>query len=183
MVTAHTVRRTNKKSEKPTNKIKRSISQSGHDAKTRIVGKKTIAKGLEIKAVGQKRDYIQTVGRRKSAVARLRFIKNGSGKFTINEKEYKIYFPFSLWQEIATEPLLLVGLDGNVDISVKVNGGGLPAQAVAVRLALARALVIHNADWRPTLRKMGYLTRDPREKERKKPGLKRARRAPQWQKR
>ena len=183
MVITHTIKRTNKKSEKPTGKVGRPASRSVHDVKTRSVGKKTIDKGLEAREVEQKRDYIQTVGRRKSAVARLRFVKNGSGKFTINGKEYKDYFTFSLWQEIVTEPLPLVGLNNNTDISLKVSGGGLPAQAVAVRLALARALVIHNADWRPTLRKMGYLTRDPREKERKKPGLKRARRAPQWQKR
>ena len=81
------------------------------------------------------------------------------------------------------QPLSQVGLDGQVDISVKVAGGGLPAQAEAIRLALARVLVLFNPDWRSTLRKMTYLTRDPREKERKKPGLKRARRAPQWQKR
>ncbi|OGL87227.1 30S ribosomal protein S9 [Candidatus Uhrbacteria bacterium RIFCSPLOWO2_02_FULL_48_12] len=107
----------------------------------------------------------------------------GSGQLIVNNKNYKQYFPFALWQEVVTEPLPLVGLDKDIDISVKVSGGGLPAQAEAIRLALARALLVHNADWRPVLRKMGYLTRDPREKERKKPGLKRARRAPQWQKR
>lgn len=127
--------------------------------------------------------FIQTVGRRKRAVARLRFMRTGSGKITVNGKDYKEYFPYKLWQEVITSPLPQVGMDGVVDLSVKIQGGGIQAQSEAIRLALSRALVEHNPDWRPILRKMGWLTRDPREKERKKPGLKRARRAPQWQKR
>lgn len=164
-------------------KNRRSTAMSRQHTRTNLAGKKSMIKAPSITTTEHKRDYIQTVGRRKTAIARLRLKLQGSGQLTINDKDYKQYFPFALWQDVVTEPLPLVGLDKNFDISVKVNGGGLPAQAEAVRLALARALVVHNADWRTVLRKMGYLTRDPREKERKKPGLKRARRAPQWQKR
>ncbi len=128
-------------------------------------------------------DIIRSVGRRKTAVARLHLKPSGTGQFVVNTRPMNEYFPYQLSRDAVRSPLPLVGLDGTVDISVKVEGGGQNAQAEAIRLALARALILMNADWRPTLRKMGWLTRDAREKERKKPGLKRARRAPQWQKR
>lgn len=128
------------------------------------------------------KDYVQAVGRRKTAVASVRLTQKGSGKFVVNGKAHKEYFPYGLWREEAESPLPLVG-QAEADISVKVSGGGPHAQAQAVRLGVARALLLVNEDWRPTLRKMGWLTRDAREKERKKPGLKRARRAPQWTKR
>lgn len=129
------------------------------------------------------KDYIQTVGRRKCATARVRLTRKGKGVIVINDKPLEQYFQAVLFQNIVTEPLPLVGLQGESDVSVKVEGGGLKAQAEAVRLGIARALVEHNEDWRVLLRKMGWLTRDSRIKERKKPGLKRARRAPQWAKR
>lgn len=128
-------------------------------------------------------ETIQTIGRRKTSIARLRLSSPGSGAFIINNKKSEDYFRYGLWKEILILPLSMVGLDGKVDVSVKVNGGGLKSQVEAVRLALCRALIKYNLDWRPVIKKMGWLTRDPREKERKKPGLKRARRAPQWQKR
>ncbi|MEK7142730.1 MAG: 30S ribosomal protein S9 [Patescibacteria group bacterium] len=115
-------------------------------------------------------------GRRKTAVALVKFI-DGSGKISINNKE--IANP----SRIYTEPLKIVGYDQKVDISVKVLGGGIIAQAGAIRLAIARALDKINPDFRKTLKIEGMLTRDPRMTERKKPGLKKARRAPQWQKR
>lgn len=127
--------------------------------------------------------YIQTVGRRKSAVARVRLFASGDGSYIINEKKYDDYFPYQLSREVVMSPLPLVGLQGTATITVHVQGGGINAQSEAIRLGLSRALIIHNPDWRPVLRKMGWLTRDARKKERKKPGLKRARRAPQWQKR
>ena len=142
-----------------------------------------IIKSKSDQALASRNNYIQTVGRRKTATARLRMTSQGKGVFVVNSKNVENYFPYKLWRERMVQPLSQVGLDGQVDISVKVAGGGLPAQAEAIRLALARVLVLFNPDWRSTLRKMTYLTRDPREKERKKPGLKRARRAPQWQKR
>lgn len=129
------------------------------------------------------RDFIQTVGRRKTSVARLRLHRAGKGSITVNGKDFKEHFPYQLWQETISSPLPQVGLAGAVDITVKVAGGGLTAQSEAIRLALSRALILQNPDWRPTLRALGYLTRDSRKKERKKPGLKRARRGPQWAKR
>lgn len=120
-------------------------------------------------------ERIATVGRRKRAVARIR-LTVGSGKLTVNQK----VIDSNLLME---EPLVLTGLTGKFDISVKVVGGGVTGQASAVRHGIARALVKHDPETRSVLKKAGLLTRDPREKERKKPGLKRARRAPQWAKR
>jgi small subunit ribosomal protein S9 len=171
------------KSTRPT-RVKQQGEQKKSAARPRPA-KAAAAKRQPTKAAppAAERGDIRAVGRRKSAVARLRLNVKGEGRITVNGKDYRQYFPYWLWQETVAAPLPLVGLAGAADVSASVAGGGLPAQADAVRLALARALVSHNPDWRPTLRKMGWLTRDPREKERKKPGLKRARRAPQWQKR
>lgn len=126
--------------------------------------------------------HLKAVGRRKSAAARVRLNK-GSGKIIVNNKTYQEYFPFFEWQELVQAPLKTVGRDKDFDISVKVQGGGKKGQAVAVQHGIARALVRENEDLRKTLKTTGYLTRDARVKERKKPGLKRARRAPQWSKR
>jgi len=123
-----------------------------------------------------KTTYSYGTGRRKAAVARVR-VMNGSGKFTINNK------PFVPTTESYLEPLKLVGKYGNTDISVMVDGGGFNGQIEAIRHGIARALLEMDADFRTTLKKAGFLTRDPRERERKKPGLKSARRSPQWSKR
>ena len=153
--------------------------------KTKTVVKRTLKPKVVKKATTSEATsaVIHTVGRRKRAIARLRLTRSGSGSIVVNNKKYTDYFPYWLWQETVVSPLPVVGLLGSVDISVRVGGGGLQAQAEAIRLAITRAFILHNPDWRPTLRKLGYLTRDPREKERKKPGLKRARRGPQWAKR
>ena len=172
------VKKSNEQTPDKPARVKKVSSQ-----KTKLVKTHATTLGIKVTQSKTKRDYLQTVGRRKRAVARLRFSPQGQGSIIINSKDYRQYFPYSLWQSIVSEPLPLVGLQQSGTITVKVAGGGLAAQAVAVRLALARALILHNPDWRPTLRKMGWLTRDPREKERKKPGLKRARRGPQWAKR
>jgi len=119
--------------------------------------------------------YYYGTGRRKTAVARVR-IFDGSGKITINNKESKL-------ADSVVEPLKLVGKYGSFDLSVKVAGGGKNGQAEAIRHGISRALLELNPEFRPTLKKAGYLTRDQREVERKKPGLKKARRAPQWSKR
>jgi small subunit ribosomal protein S9 len=149
---------------------------------TKVIKAKAVKTSAKEKAdKAEKR--IQTVGRRKGATARVRLILDGSGDFVVNGKKNADYFRYIFTQNVTSEPLKLVGLEDSFDVSVKVAGGGIQAQAEAVRLGVARALIIHNIDFRPTLKKMGWLTRDPREKERKKPGLKRARRAPQWQKR
>jgi len=131
----------------------------------------------------RERTYTYAVGRRKSAIARVRVQPRGSGQFQINDRSMTTYFPTFALQKTAREPLDLVPLPDNADISAKVHGGGMRGQAEAVRLGISRVLVKMQPDIRTTLKKAGFLTRDPRVKERKKYGLKRARRAPQWQKR
>jgi len=127
-------------------------------------------------------DYIQTVGRRKRSIAQVRIFKNGKGDILINDKDYKIYFPVLSLQNTILAPLNAIGENG-YDVTVKVAGGGIRGQAEAVRLGISRALILIDPKLKPSLKKPGYLTRDPRKKERKKPGLKKARRAPQWSKR
>ncbi|HYE59573.1 MAG TPA: 30S ribosomal protein S9 [Candidatus Kapabacteria bacterium] len=124
----------------------------------------------------------RAVGRRKTASARVR-IMPGKGTVTVNEKPLATYFPLAIWQDKVMAPLAAVGKTKDMDVSVKVAGGGVSAQAEAVRHGIARALIIWNADFRPVLRGEGYLTRDPRAKERKKFGLHKARRGHQWRKR
>jgi small subunit ribosomal protein S9 len=124
----------------------------------------------------------RAVGRRKRASARVR-IGKGSGKITINGKDYKEFLPYFQWQEIVTAPLKALAKEKDLDVSAIVTGGGKKGQAVSVQLGLSRALVMWNEDFKKTLKTLGFLTRDPRVKERKKFGLKKARRAPQWSKR
>jgi len=126
--------------------------------------------------------YVEGIGRRKTAIARVR-VFGGHGKFTVNDKEYKNYFDLSRLQLVASSPLGKMKLGDKYDVSAKVKGGGINAQAEAVRLGLARALAVKNPDFEKRLSKLGYLRRDPRMVERKKYGLKKARRAPQWAKR
>jgi small subunit ribosomal protein S9 len=126
--------------------------------------------------------YYESVGRRKRAVARVRLYP-GDGQFIINEKEMKEYFGRTRdWQE-ASAPLRLSNNEDRFNVSVQVKGGGITGQAQAIRHGVARALLRFEPDLKTLLRRAGYLTRDPREKERKKPGLKRARKAPQYTKR
>jgi small subunit ribosomal protein S9 len=127
--------------------------------------------------------YYEAIGRRKESTARVRLM-DGSGTFTVNEKEAAVYFPRVGDLQDVLRTFVAVGQDANkYDISVKVNGGGVTGQTEAVRLGLARALVLLNGDWTSALRKHGLLTRDARVKERKKPGLKKARKAPTYTKR
>ena len=127
--------------------------------------------------------YFEAVGRRKESTARVR-LADGSGNFTVNEKEAAVYFPRVGDLNDIMRSFDAVGQDAKkYDITVKVNGGGVTGQTEAVRLGLARALVQINGDWIPSLRKNGLLTRDARVKERKKPGLKKARKAPTYTKR
>jgi small subunit ribosomal protein S9 len=156
---------------------------SPRTAATKAKDTTTAAKATPKEKIEKHPKTLQAVGRRKSAVARVRLTPNGSGTFTVNGKKYEAYFPYQFTQNVITEPLKLTGFEGRADISAKVNGGGIESQAEAVRLGIARIMIVHNPELRSTFKKMGWLTRDPREKERKKPGLKRARRAPQWQKR
>jgi len=124
----------------------------------------------------------QTVGRRKQAVVRVR-ITSGTGQFLLNGKTLEQYFPNKVHQQLIREPLVLLDKPEAFDIRANLHGGGITGQAGALRLAIARALIEIDSDDRPTLKKAGFLTRDPRVKERKKYGLKKARKAPQYSKR
>lgn len=127
--------------------------------------------------------YFVAVGRRKTAVARVRFFTQGEKTFLVNKKPLEAYFPISELQQAVTAPLVAMKCLDKFKISAIVKGGGSSSQAQALSHGIARALVLFNPDFRKRLKKAGYLTRDPRMRERKKFGLKRARRAPQWQKR
>ena len=127
-------------------------------------------------------DMSRAVGRRKTAAARVR-ITAGEGVITVNGQPLKKYFPYFALQEAVIAPHRALGKEKDLNVSVKVAGGGKKGQADAVKHGIARALVDWNADCKKTLKSIGYLTRDARKKERKKFGLKRARRAPQWSKR
>jgi small subunit ribosomal protein S9 len=127
--------------------------------------------------------FIPTVGRRKTSIARVRLIKNGKGEITVNGKPFDKYFTTYDLRDQVTSPLKITGQETAVDVSVKAEGGGIRGQAEATRLGLSRALILLNPTFRTTLKKLGYLTRDSRKRERKKFGLKSARRAPQWSKR
>lgn len=126
--------------------------------------------------------YYEGIGRRKTSTARVR-ISSGSGEIIVNEKPLKEYFTRMGDAQIILAPLETAGQRSTLDVSILVQGGGVTGQTGAVQLGIARALLKMNPDLRPTLRKSGFLTRDPREKERKKPGLKRARKAPTYTKR
>ena len=124
----------------------------------------------------------QTTGRRKGAVARVR-IRPGTGTITINDRDVVAYFPSKAHQMILTEPLRLTSTDEAYDIDATLHGGGVSGQAGALRLGIARALVEIDSEMRTTLKRAGFLSRDQREKESKKYGLKKARKAPQYSKR
>ena len=127
--------------------------------------------------------YYEGIGRRKESTARVR-VMSGSGKFIVNDKQAEVYFPRQGDMQKITAPLMAAGENlGALDITIVVTGGGVTGQSVAVQLGMARALVKMNPDVHSAMRKGGYLTRDARIKERKKPGLKRARKAPTYTKR
>lgn len=125
---------------------------------------------------------VQTVGRRKEAVVRVRLVP-GSGKFDLDGRTLEAYFPNKVHQQLIKAPLVTVDRLQNFDIYAHLDGGGPSGQAGALRLAIARALILITPEDRPALKKAGFLTRDPRATERKKYGLKKARKAPQYSKR
>ena len=127
-------------------------------------------------------DRINTIGRRKTSVARI-YMSGGKGVITVNDKELNAYFPSEILQTIVKQPLVKVEQDGNFDINVNVTGGGPAGQAEATRLAIARALTEVDAEFRSPLKSEGFLTRDSRMVERKKPGRRKARRRFQFSKR
>jgi small subunit ribosomal protein S9 len=127
--------------------------------------------------------YYEGLGRRKAARARVRLCVGGSGQVSVNDTPLEVYFPRTGDMERLLGPLRVTEAEGRFDVTVQVEGGGITGQSAAVCLGIARALLKANPDFRPVLRKGGFLTRDGRVKERKKPGLKRARKAPQYTKR
>lgn len=137
----------------------------------------------------QKSQYLEAVGRRKRAIARVRLFEASpsesieKGNFLVNSKNYKEYFPTAILQQVVKSPFEKMNLQGRFNGTVQVRGGGISGQAEAVRHGASRALVMADITFRKKLKKLGYLKRDPREKERRKFGLKKARKAPQWSKR
>jgi small subunit ribosomal protein S9 len=127
-------------------------------------------------------EVINTIGRRKTSVARL-YLQAGKGNIVVNTKELKDYFPTEVLQTIVKQPLVTSGTEGTFDIKINVDGGGVSGQAEAVRLAISRALCVLDPENRPALKKEGFLTRDPRMVERKKYGRRKARKKFQFSKR
>jgi small subunit ribosomal protein S9 len=154
-------------------------------ATTKTSAKKTVSIATEKSTQTKKsvQEYYYAAGKRKTAVARVRLYPNGKGIITVNARPLNEYFKLLTSAGIITSPLKMTGTTKEFDISVKVTGGGISAQADAIRHGIAKALLAYNESFRATLKKAGFLTRDSRVKERKKPGLKRARRAPQFSKR
>jgi len=159
---------------------------------TKVLKKKTVslatAKRGEKKEKLAKRKYYETVGRRKRATARVRLFtcqpfENEEAKIVVNDKPYHKFFSVFELQQIVAGPLKKMKSLNRFEATIKVKGGGIHGQAEAACHGLARALVKFNPDFSKKLKRAGYLRRDPREVERKKPGLKKARRAPQWRKR
>ncbi len=130
-----------------------------------------------------KKPYLYGTGRRKSSVARVHLFPGGTGSITINGRDIDDYFGLETLKMVVRQPLEATGTTGKMDIVATVSGGGVSGQAGALRHGIARALLLVSEDNRPILKKAGFLTRDPRMKERKKYGLKAARRAPQFSKR
>ncbi len=126
---------------------------------------------------------IRATGRRKEAVVRVRLIAGGSGKWTLNNRTLEAYFPNKVHQQLVAEPFVLLEKVDQFDVIAILEGGGISGQAGALRLGIARALTGDDLETRPALKKAGFLTRDSRIKERKKYGLKKARKAPQYSKR
>lgn len=127
-------------------------------------------------------EVINTIGRRKEAVARI-YLKEGEGKITVNKREFEDYFPVAILRYSILQPLQMAEAEGKYDIKVNLDGGGIKGQAEALRLAIARALVEIDPEIKPVLKKKSLLTRDAREVERKKPGQKKARKRFQFSKR
>jgi small subunit ribosomal protein S9 len=127
-------------------------------------------------------EVVNAIGRRKAAVARI-YVKEGKGTITINEREFKEYFPQETLQYVVLQPLNLLNTAEQYDIKVNLDGGGFNGQAEALRLAISRAMVKIDPENKPELKKAGFMTRDPREVERKKPGQPKARKRFQFSKR
>ncbi len=166
-------------------KIETTVKKVKKEKATKKTKKKAILSPVLVKPKEVKKEvkYFEGTGRRKTSIARVRLFIPGDKYFLVNEKPLEKYFPTLELQEIIFSPLKLTDCLEQFNVSVRVKGGGLHSQSEAVRHGIAKALVIFNPELRKKLKKTGFLTRDSRMRERKKFGLKRARRAPQWQKR
>ncbi len=146
-------------------------TETAADAGERQTGRKPVVTGT---ALG--------TGRRKEAIARVRILP-GTGQWRINDRRLEEFFPNKVHQQLISEPFVSLGADNQFDVVARITGGGVTGQAGALRLGIARALILVNPENRPALKRAGFLTRDARVKERKKYGLKKARKAPQYSKR
>ena len=167
-------------------KKKVTIKKSNKVKESKLKKKSVVEKKVTIKPVKSKERYFESVGRRKTAVARVRiFVESNKQEqsFLINDKLLEKYFTTKELQQIALSPFKTMDCLDKFKVTVKLKGGGINAQAEAVRHGIARCLILFDLSFRKKLKKIGYLKRDPRMRERKKFGLKRARRAPQWSKR
>ena len=173
---------TQKKAKLKKEKIKKEKKKEIKVKKEKRV-KKPLEFEIEEKIIPKREKYLEAVGRRKTSVARVRLFTQGEKVFLVNEKPYDIYFPTLELQQIVLDSFQKMKCLDKFRVLVKIKGGGYHSQAEAVRHGTARVLVKFNSDFRKRLKKAGFLTRDSRMRERKKFGLKRARRAPQWQKR
>lgn len=133
--------------------------------------------------IDEKMQYYYSIGRRKESVVTAHLYAKGTGSITVNKIDYKNYFNNQTLIDLINEPLKILAKEGQFDISLQAKGGGVKGQVDASRLAISRCLIELNPEWKTTLKKAGLLTRDPRVKERKKPGLRGARKAPQYSKR
>ncbi len=177
------VTKTIKKTEtakKPAKKIVKKVSAVKPVKKTVKAVKIEKPEIIEGKMAGE---YLEAVGRRKTSIARVRIYAKGEKKVMVNGKTLAQYFPASMMQKKIMDPLEKMNVLDKFGITILVKGGGLNSQSEAIRHGISRTLVKFNADFRKRLKRAGFLTRDSRERERKKFGLKRARRAPQWSKR
>ncbi|MCA9384245.1 MAG: 30S ribosomal protein S9 [Candidatus Magasanikbacteria bacterium] len=145
--------------------------------------KKAPVKTVVEKTVFKDGSYIYALGRRKTSVAKVYLIKNGKGLFTVNGRPMEEFFTTYEGREIVRGPLKASGQETAVDVSAQVIGGGINGQAESIRLGISRAMVELNPTYRTVFKKLGFMSRDPRAKERKKFGLKKARKSPQWSKR
>lgn len=184
-----------KESKKVKKNVKKNVSKKV--AKVKVSEKEEIKKATVIpeiikeekvsaaKETGKKGKYFYALGRRKTSIAQVRIYPMAGkvAEFKINGKDLAQYLTIKRFQIAALAPLTCLGLEGKFDISVKVFGGGINGQADAIKLGIARALIAKDESCRKALKDKGFLTRDSRKVERKKPGLKKARRAPQWAKR
>lgn len=140
-------------------------------------------KTMKDSKIEKNKSYIEAIGRRKTASARVRITESAKNAFNVNGKSLEDYFKVKELLEIAGEALLKSKTPAHFSVSAKIKGGGVSSQAEALRLGIARALVIYDKELRKKIKGLGFLKRDPRAKERRKFGLKKARKAPQWSKR